>query len=227
MYKVPENLIFLSGCHGCGKDYIINRYFSWQEENNDKILFKAMRYNKCEMTGFEEVYERQVRRIAKYAIDFKRIIDTCIDNPDRIIITDRCPVLDPYCYVKAFAKLNFISNEIEKHLLNLLDESFIFWDKKDILSRVFLIKDASNTILNNIKNRNANKWNEDDINYTLAVIEEYNKFNKGGVGYLCGVSPDRRFDAFLEYVKIVATKYFTKVDEERSLKHLYHPIYNN
>lgn len=182
MYVVPKNLVFVSGCHGSGKDYLINQYFDWYEKHKVELDYKAIRYNKCEMTSFTNIYERQIRRIAKYAIDFRRILTLCTRNPDYVVVTDRCPVLDPYCYINAFYRLEYIDNEVKDHLLRILDDTFSFWDKKEIMKRVFLLIDYDDNILEKIKKRDANKWNEDDDRYTKAVAAEYRILSSDDVG---------------------------------------------
>ena len=52
----------------------------------DYFIFDVIRYYKCEMTSFKINFERQPRRIAKYAIDFYRVIKLAIENPNSIII---------------------------------------------------------------------------------------------------------------------------------------------
>ena len=55
---MPKNVVFLSGCHGTGKSTL-------KEKLLEQIPY-LIRYDKCEMTSFEDIFERQIRRIAKY-----------------------------------------------------------------------------------------------------------------------------------------------------------------
>ena len=101
-YGCPNNLVFISGVHGTGKTTLMMEIL--------KSMPELLLYEKCEITSFEDCFERQIRRIAKYRIDYNRIRQMCRQNPDKIIITDRC-FYDAMIYLMTFRQIGKLDNE--------------------------------------------------------------------------------------------------------------------
>lgn len=167
--RMPGNIVFISGMHGCGKDTLIEDFMKRKEE----LTFDVIRYYKCEMTSFKINFERQPRRIAKYAIDFYRVIKLAIENPNSIIITDRC-VYDAYCYLKAFYRLYWFREEEYEWIKGILHATFKPFDLSAINS-VILVP-SFEFIKSNLAKRQKEKgikWHETDLEYCEAVYTAY------------------------------------------------------
>lgn len=166
-----RNVVFLTGMHGSGKDTIKNALV---KKYPDMII----PYEKCEMTKFTDVFERQVRRVAKYVIDYDRIHKLAKENPNKIILADRC-LLDAMQYITAFHNLGKI-NDAEFELLYQWLVTYIA-STPDVNNTVFLIVHPSfKTVMDHLKKRQSGgviKWNETDMQYNKEIYSVYNKFN--------------------------------------------------
>lgn len=173
--EIPKNLIFISGIHGCGKDTLIEDLFA--DGRINKLPFRLLRYQKCEMTSFDRIFERQVRRIAKYTIDFKRAVRLAVDNPDAIIITDRS-ILDARTYLEAFKRLNWLAVEETNWLIDILKVSFEPFISCDLIT--FLLLPPYDFVDNNLNKRQREegpKWHETDREYCRCVYDIYESVN--------------------------------------------------
>ena len=170
----PINLVFISGIHGCGKDTLIKDFLD--KSKNSELPYKIIRYEKCEMTSFDDIIERQVRRIAKYVIDYHRAEKIAKENPDSIVITDRC-IWDAWCYIKAFKNLNWLSKEDADWIDNLLSVSFdqIYIESIDPILLLPPIEFVKNNLYTRQQSKGA-KWNETDMDYLNAVYNMYKIF---------------------------------------------------
>ena len=171
-FLVPLNLVWVSGMHGSGKDTVINNVLS--APNLDKLPYKVLRYKKCEMTSFDDLFERQTRRIAKYGIDWYRSIGMAIKNPDSIVLADRC-YHDARCYIEGFYYLDWLTEKQQDWLLDILDEQFALWSTEDI--KPFLLYPPLSHIEKNLETRHeqtqSKKWREEDEEYNKAIYDSY------------------------------------------------------
>ena len=175
-HVVPQNLIFISGMHGCGKDTLIEDFLEDFPKHN--LGFNVLRYKKCEMTGFKVNFERQPRRIAKYVIDFFRAIKMAVENPTSMVITDRC-CHDAFCYIQAFGNLGWFTNEELLWIHHMLHVAFEPWSLRAIAP--FFLNPPFEFIQKNLVKRQAEKgpkWHETDQEYCKAVFMAY-QFHMG------------------------------------------------
>lgn len=171
---MPKNVVFLSGCHGTGKSTL-------KEKLLEQIPY-LIRYDKCEMTSFEDIFERQIRRIAKYRIDHERIAKLALDNPDKIILTDRC-VFDAIVYIDAFSTLEWLGNSDTntcKHMINALFPDAVYYPKNIILIHPPL--DTIRGFLSKRQSEEGTKWNEKNEEYLDMVYHCFDyRFNNRNI----------------------------------------------
>lgn len=172
--QVPLNLVAISGMQGSGKDTLINDLLQAPEGVVGRLPFKLVHYKKCEMTTFTDIMERQIRRIAKHAIDWGRATKLALDNPDTIVLVDRC-YCDASTYIDCFELLNWISQRERDYLHDLLDQAFDLWDVTQI--KPFFLNPPLWFIRKNLKIRAEQgkaKWREDDDSYLSTLHTSYN-----------------------------------------------------
>jgi len=172
--QVPLNLVPISGMQGTGKDTLINDLLQAPEGVVGNLPFKLVHYQKCEMTTFTDIMERQIRRIAKHAIDWNRATKLAIDNPDTIVLMDRC-YCDASVYIDCFEFLDWISQAERDYLHGLLQQAFDLWDTTQI--RPFFLNPSLGFIKRNLKVRAEQgkaKWKEDDQRYLDTLYRAYN-----------------------------------------------------
>ena len=177
MFKeIPSNVVFLSGMLGAGKTEL--------KKKIAKELDFVIPYSKCEMTDFTDTFERQIRRIAKYRIDFERICKLATNNPEKIILADRC-ILDAHAYLDAFLKLGWLSTEEWDMCKRLTKE--MFPTNQERPCQVIFIQPSFNKIKETLKQKQdakGLKWQEDFEKYIRTVYEMYNNLNiMGGEKY--------------------------------------------
>lgn len=202
--RMPGNIVFISGMHGCGKDTLIEDFM----EKSKDLPFEAIRYHKCEMTSFKVNFERQSRRIAKYAIDFYRVIKLAVDNPNAMIITDRC-MFDAYCYIVAFYRLYWFRETEYDWIKNMLFTAFEPFDISTI-HPVLLIPEFE-FIQSNLKKRmkeKGPKWHETDMEYCRTVYDSYitnyiewNNFQKMSFDVVKEEDKEKRIDILSNIVE--------------------------
>lgn len=166
---MPKNVVFLSGCHGTGKSTL-------KEKLLEQIPY-LIRYDKCEMTSFDDIFERQIRRITKYRIDHERIAKLALDNPNKIILTDRC-VFDAIAYIDAFSGLGWLGDSDTITCKHMIDTLFpgINYPKNIILLHPSL--DTIKEFLSKRQSEEGTKWNENDEEYLNMVYHHYDyRFN--------------------------------------------------
>ena len=169
-YEVPRNLVILSGVHGCGKNTLMDDYLNANINNE----FQVLRYHKCKMTAFDNIFERQTRRIAKYAIDWHRIMKMATDNPDKMILTDRC-FWDAFAYLHSFRVLGWITTEEYEWLMRMLETAFLPYRHTQI--KPFFLLPPFELIQSNLHTRQQKfvKWNEKDLQYCQTTYNQYEK----------------------------------------------------
>lgn len=174
--QIPANLVVISGMHGSGKDTLIEDFITTVKENTalrEYMDYDVKRYTKCDMTSFEDNFERQIRRIAKYGIDWYRAIKMAVENPDSIILMDR-GYLDAKAYLTAFYMLNWMDTSEYKMLHNLLD--IVFSAHNTMKMDPFILCPPFDLIEENLAKRKAEgktKWNEDNEEYNKIVYKNY------------------------------------------------------
>ena len=182
MLKIPENVYFICGMHGSGKTTLCREFLKLYPE------IKTIYYQKCEMTSFQDVFERQLRRIARFGIDYYRINQLAKENPDAIILCDRC-IYDGMCYVKAFHKLKYISQSEYQMLWNMVKSLWGTGKRDQIKSEgkcVFLFTPFAQIRRNLAKRQKLSgpKWNEKNMHYGKVVWQEYNHFFEKQKSYI-------------------------------------------
>lgn len=167
---MPKNVVFLSGCHGTGKSTL-------KEKLLEQIPY-LIRYDKCEMTSFEDIFERQIRRITKYRIDHERIAKLALDNPNKIILTDRC-IFDAIVYIDTFNRLGWLGDNDTitcNHMIYTLFPGVDYYPKNIILIHPPL--DTIKEFLSKRQSEEGTKWNEKDEDYLKMVYHYYDyRFN--------------------------------------------------
>ena len=208
---MPKNVVFLSGCHGTGKSTL-------KEKLLDQIPY-LIRYDKCEMTSFEDIFERQIRRITKYRIDHERIAKLALDNPDKIILTDRC-VFDAIVYIDAFSTLGWLDNSDTitcKHMIDVLFPSAKYYPKNVILIHPSL--DTIKEFLSKRQSEEGTKWNENNEYYLSMVYHYYNyKFNNQNMQY-----SQNKYTKNINFLKLEAVDLDERV---KKCKHYLDNLYN-
>ena len=172
--EAPLNLVCVSGMQGTGKDTLINDLLQSSQGIIGNLPFKLIHYKKCEMTTFEDLMERQIRRIAKHAIDWMRATKLAIDNPDTIVIMDRC-YCDAIVYIDCFEILNWITVAERDYLHDLLQQAFDLWDTDSI--EPFFLNPPLAFVEKNLKIRAEEgkaKWKEDNSQYLTTLYRTYN-----------------------------------------------------
>lgn len=174
---VPLNLVPISGMQGTGKSTLIEDFLKAPEGILGSFPYLAtIHYSKCEMTTFDDIMERQIRRIAKHVIDWRRAIQLAHKFPNCMIITDRC-YHDAECYIQAFYALDWLTTDENDYLRDLLYTSFSPWDVEQI--KPFFLNPPLSFIKENLskrKDEQGMKWKEDNDDYLEAVFRSYNYY---------------------------------------------------
>jgi deoxyadenosine/deoxycytidine kinase len=189
--KLPNNVVFLSGVHGTGKSTL--------KQDLCEIPY-IINYEKCEMTSFKQVFERQIRRIAKYRIDYERICDLAEANPDKIILADRC-VYDAYAYIDAFQDLGWLTEEDYGDCWRMIRALFPTSDMMP--NHVLNLAPPLDTIKSWLKKRQneiGTKWNEQDEEYLETVYNRYERNHIAGIVRIREIDRKERFDICKKYL---------------------------
>ena len=174
--KVPMNLVVVSGMQGSGKDTLLEDLLYTYPDITSRLPCQVMRYRKCKMTTFRDLMERQIRRIAKYAIDWCRAIKVADDHPDLMVVTDRC-YHDGAIFIDALQFLDWITTKERDYLRDLLDDTFSMWNTDQI--KPFFLNPPLEFIQQNLKKRQMaglSKWREDDEDYIKLLFKSYNYY---------------------------------------------------
>ena len=191
MRNMPENVVFLSGVHGTGKSTL--------KENLLKLPY-IINYDKCEMTSFDQIFERQIRRIAKYRIDYERICKLALENPHKIILTDRC-ILDAYAYLKAFYDLQWLEAEDYNDCLSMIES--LFPNSKMFPKHILMLNPPLDKIkewINKRQNEVGTKWNEKDMRYLEVTYNAYNRLSNPAIKRIEDVDLNKRIEVCTDYL---------------------------
>lgn len=188
---LPDNVVFISGVHGTGKTTLKNELCK---------LPYVIGYEKCEMTQFDQIFERQIRRIAKYRIDYERICDLAESNPDKIILADRC-VYDAYAYLDTFLKLGWLKPEDYYDCLSMTRALF---PTSEMSPRYVLqLTPPLSTIKEWLKKRQTEvgtKWCEKDEGYLETLYKRYENSHLSGITKIAETNPEKRFEVCKKYL---------------------------
>ena len=193
MFKeIPSNVVFLSGMLGTRKTELKKKI----AEELDFVIS----YSVCEMTDFADTFERQIRMIAKYRIDFERICKFATKNPDKIILADKC-ILDAHAYLDAFLKLGWLFIEEWDMCKRLTKEMFPTNQERHY--NVLFIQPSFDKIKETLKQKQEAeglKWQEDFEKYIRTVHEMYNKLNIMGGKKYCSDDYEKIEKAIKDYL---------------------------
>lgn len=175
LYKDHGNkLVFISGMHGTGKNSLIEDFL--KEIKDHPLSRKVIFHKKIVMTTFEDNFDRQARRIAKYFIDYKRMILKTLNSENPIVLCDRS-ILDYDRYIEAFRDLGYLGLDLEEYeAFKMMSDAFNkLYDKNKL--NTFYLEPSYEFICQNIlkrKNRTGRfKWREDDDRYNSAIYKSY------------------------------------------------------
>lgn len=162
---IPNNLLYISGPQGSGKT-TLKRMLEKQDE-------RFVSYVKLShLIKLDDPFERQLLRLTKYRIDYDRQKKLAEDNPDKIIICDRC-IYDWGVYTEVFRQLGWITKE----QFNILDSaSRSLFPVDDLPINIVYLDPPLDVIKNWIKGRQAvegAKWRENNFEYLEKVVTEY------------------------------------------------------
>ena len=167
-----DNIVFISGVQGSGKTTLI-------EKLNEKISYVEL-YRKCEMTSFGEVFLRQIRRVAKYRIDYEMIQEMARANPQRLILCDRS-IYDAKVYLDSFYQLRWLTKEQYMSATNML---YALFHSDDMFPKYnYLLLPPLEKVQKWLKKRQRSqiKWREDDETYLRTVYDNYCNLNKDNI----------------------------------------------
>ena len=104
---IPKNVIFLSGMHGSGKTTL------------KRVLEEMLPYvvpfkDTTNYPIYRNIFNRQIRRIAKYRIDLNFAAYRAKQEPDKVFIADRC-IFDEYMYLDALLELNWLIKVVARN----------------------------------------------------------------------------------------------------------------
>ena len=162
-----NNIVYLSGVQGSGKSTLADKL---------QTISYVERYVKCEMTSFNEVFLRQIRRIAKYRIDYELIQEMAKTNPNKIILCDRS-VYDAKVYLDSFYELGWLNKEQYTTTTNMM---YVLFHSDEMFPQYnYLLIPPYETVLRWLKKRQKKevKWREDDEVYIKTVYDNYCKLD--------------------------------------------------
>ena len=167
-----DNIVFISGVQCSGKSTLV-------ESLNEKIPYVEL-YRKCEMTSFEDVFLRQIRRVAKYRIDYELIQEMAKTNPQKLILCDRS-IYDAKVYLDSFYQLGWLTKEQYTSTTNML---YALFYKDDMFPKYnYLLIPPFEKVQKWLKKRQKTqiKWREDDEVYLKTVYDNYCNLNKDNI----------------------------------------------
>ena len=195
--SIPENLLFISGPHGVGKT-TFKRLF---EKQSDRFLSFVKSEHFAKLT---DPYERQLLRICKYRIDYDRQVNLAIQNPDKIIVCDRC-VFDGVIYTKALYNYGMINLEQFNKINSQYSSLFQI---EDLPQNIIFLDNSFDEISNRLQERQkveGAKWNENDLGYLNEVIATYRKYylEKLTVPNLIHITDTDNFDKVNKSIELI------------------------
>ena len=175
-----SQIISVEGNIGSGKSTLLNSLKDYFKDNNKVIFLQEPvdEWNKIKdvygKTMLEKFYENQV----KYSFAFQMmayisrlsILKKCIDeNPDFIIITERCLNTDRY----VFAKMLFDDGKIEDVEYQIYLNWFDHFSYLQHTQKIVYLKTDPNTCITRINKRNR----LGESNISLEYLENCNKYH--------------------------------------------------
>ena len=196
-------IITIEGNIGSGKSTLIEEL---KKKNNNKIIFiqepidiwTSISVNN--ITILDKFYENP----SKYAFTFQMMAyisrlsllkKTIKDNPDCIIVTERCPLTDK----QIFAKMLFDSNKIDPYSYQVynmwFDEFFTSLPKH---KHIYLYSNPNN-IINRIKKRDRQGEKKINIDYLNICHDYHEQFLNNNKDLIKKIDIDEYIDNQIEY----------------------------
>jgi thymidylate kinase len=156
-------IVYFSGPHGAGKSSLIRGIC---EYSSDFIAYP----DRLKFAHVDEPALRQKSKIAKIFQEYCDQLDFEKENPDKIVLGDRC-IYDCMVYSNAYQKIGWISaeqNNDNKRLSEILNECYP--------SHLVVLNPRYETLVSHIQQRwkrGEKKWREENQGYLKAVHDEF------------------------------------------------------
>jgi len=168
MNNIQDNLIYFSGPHGSGKTSLIKALANYGE----RIIIPEL-YTR-NLKFHTEVTYRKVLKTASRAIENFEYLQLAKENPDKIILANRC-IYDVLAYDKVFEEKGWIT----KDTFDLLKLTKAFFRYENEEPYAIIVNPGFDTTWNHLHSRwnhSTKKWNEDDIDYCKLACKSYEQF---------------------------------------------------
>ncbi len=187
-----ERVVYISGIHGCGKSTLRKAL----EKNHAFLL-----HDRPGHVAFDEPYFRQLWRIVRYQIEVEDQKKWARNNPNKIIIGDRC-FLDAVMYNKAFLLNGWLAQSEFDRLTRVCRSLFVNEDpgrafdmNEDHPKFVVYLDQPLPFVKKNIVTRweiEGKKWREGDFEYLRVLDGLYRDFYDHYPGHVLRVTTTNR-----------------------------------
>ncbi len=160
-----DRIIYISGVHGSGKSTLIREICKKEE---------FLEHKRVHNLTLQDTYIRAVWRLTKYYIEAREQEDLSKNNSQKIVLGNRC-VYDNFAYMNAFNNLGWISAEEMKHHSDVFEALFPKQLRPKYVIHLAPSFDWVKERLEERWKKEDKKWREDNLDYLVEVIKEYDK----------------------------------------------------
>lgn len=164
MKEANNRIVYVSGPHGVGKSTVFEGL-----SRDDKIIVSEQ----VAHFALDEIIDRQLWRILLHLIEHRINLRTAVENPEKIVIGDRC-VLDDLAYQEAFCQLGWLSAEERTKLGTVIDDLHLLFDVPLPMNIVIIMPPFAwnrERIESRWQRGKEVKWRETDWTY-LHIVRE-------------------------------------------------------
>ena len=172
------SLFFISGPHGAGKTTLVEKL----QQACPEILVPEL---KTVTPKFHtSPLERITMKICQRAIENFEALEIAEQNPDRIVLANRC-IYDALAYAEAYFSLGRIN---EKQLEDQRNYSLFAFPEKVRSPKAIVLNPPFSIVRERLDKRwqsEQKKWNEENLDYCRAACSAYAEYEgRKGIIYL-------------------------------------------
>lgn len=166
---MQPNLFYLSGPHGSGKTTLERELVAYNPRTMAPELYsRNVKFN-------TEPFYREILKMGGRAIENYEYLETAKNNPDKLIIANRC-VYDDSAYHLAYLKKGWLSLEEYDFFEGLMS---YYFREENSSPYAIVLNPPFEVVERHLKKRwetKDKKWREDDMEYARLACEAYRQY---------------------------------------------------
>jgi deoxyadenosine/deoxycytidine kinase len=190
---MQPNLFYLSGPHGGGKTTLEKELVTYNPRAMAPELYsRNVKFN-------TDPFYREMLKMGSRAIENYEYLETAKQNPDRIVIANRC-VYDDSAYHLAYLNRGWLSREEYDFFEGIMGNYF---REENSRPYAIVLNPPFEVVERHLRKRWENKgkkWREDDLEYARLACEAYRQY--GGRPEILYLNHEIDLESKLELKKI-------------------------